>query len=149
MKRSIVSSVYSLREKRKKEIGILIDKPWSEKPETVRTPENIADVAESVCEVPLAGARMPSSRDHEEAVCQLEYSKTSIVLVVATLTIIRNFTLFACNPFHPSLYCARIINQFSSVGYYCIRLRESVEVGEEDDLASVGKTKSRKPCHRL
>ena len=25
----------------------------------------------------------------------------------------------------------------------------SAEVGEEDDLASVGKSKSRKPCHRL
>ena len=28
-------------------------------------------------------------------------------------------------------------------------MRGSAEVGEEDDLASVGKTKSRKPCHRL
>ena len=32
--------------------GILIDKPKSEKPETVCTPENIAAVAESVCEAP-------------------------------------------------------------------------------------------------
>ena len=30
--------------------GILIDKPMREKPKTVRTPENIAAVAESVCE---------------------------------------------------------------------------------------------------
>ena len=35
-----------------KETGIHIDKPKSEKPKTVRTPENIAAVAESVCEVP-------------------------------------------------------------------------------------------------
>ena len=28
-------------------------------------------------------------------------------------------------------------------------MRVSAEVGEEDDLASVGKIKSRKPCHRL
>ena len=27
--------------------------------------------------------------------------------------------------------------------------RRSAEVGEEDDLISVGRTKSRKPCHRL
>ena len=35
-----------------KETGILIDKPKREKPETVRTAENIAAVAESVCEAP-------------------------------------------------------------------------------------------------
>ena len=33
-----------------KETGILIHKPKREKPKTVRTPENIAAVAESVCE---------------------------------------------------------------------------------------------------
>ena len=35
--------------KKVKETGILIDKPKREKPKTVRTPENIAAVAESVC----------------------------------------------------------------------------------------------------
>ena len=45
---------------------------------------------------------MPSRRGHEEAACQFEYSKTRIVLVIATLTTIRNFTLFACIPSHPS-----------------------------------------------
>ena len=35
-----------------KETDILIDKPKCEKPKTVRTPENIAAVAESVCEAP-------------------------------------------------------------------------------------------------
>ena len=38
--------------KKVKEPGILIDKPKPEKPKTVRTPENIAAVAESVCEAP-------------------------------------------------------------------------------------------------
>ena len=38
--------------KKVKETGILIDKPKREKPKTVRTPENIAAVAESVCEAP-------------------------------------------------------------------------------------------------
>ena len=38
--------------KKVKETGILIDKPKHVKPETVRTPENIAAVAESVCEAP-------------------------------------------------------------------------------------------------
>ena len=33
-----------------KETDILIDKPMREKPKTVRTPKNIAAVAESVCE---------------------------------------------------------------------------------------------------
>ena len=35
-----------------KETGNLMDKPMREKPKTVRTPENIAAVAESVCEAP-------------------------------------------------------------------------------------------------
>ena len=35
-----------------KETGILIDKPKREKPKRVYTPENIAAVAESVCEAP-------------------------------------------------------------------------------------------------
>ena len=35
-----------------KETDILIDKPMPEKPKTVRTPENIAAVAENVCEAP-------------------------------------------------------------------------------------------------
>ena len=38
-------------EKKVKETGILIDKPKREKPKTVRIPENIAVVAESVCEL--------------------------------------------------------------------------------------------------
>ena len=38
--------------KKVKQPGILIDKPKREKPKTLRTPENIAAVAESVCEVP-------------------------------------------------------------------------------------------------
>ena len=35
-----------------KETGNLIDKPKREKPKTMRTPENVAAVAESVCEAP-------------------------------------------------------------------------------------------------
>ena len=38
--------------KKVKETVILIDKPKREKPKTVRTPENIAVVTESVCEAP-------------------------------------------------------------------------------------------------
>ena len=38
--------------KKVKETGILIDKAKREEPKTVRIPENIADVAESVCEAP-------------------------------------------------------------------------------------------------
>ena len=38
--------------KKVKETAFLIDKPKREKPKIVRTPENIAAVAESVCEPP-------------------------------------------------------------------------------------------------
>ena len=51
-----------------KETGILIDKPKSEKPETVCTPEIIAAVAESVCEAPSTSIHRRSQ--------QLNISKT-------------------------------------------------------------------------
>ena len=44
-----------------KETGILIDKPKREKPETVLRPENIAAVAESVCEAPSKSIHRRSS----------------------------------------------------------------------------------------
>ena len=48
--------------KKVKGTGILIDKSQREKPKTVRTPENIAAVAESVCESPLTSIHRPSQR---------------------------------------------------------------------------------------
>ena len=45
-----------------KEPGILIDKPKREKPKTVRTPESIATVAESVCEAPSASIHRRSQQ---------------------------------------------------------------------------------------
>ena len=53
-----------------KETGILIDKPKREKPKTVRIPENIAAVAESVCEAPSTSIRRRSQ--------QLNISETSL-----------------------------------------------------------------------
>ena len=46
--------------KKVKETGILIDKPKREKTKTVRTPENIAAVAESVCEAPSTSIHLRS-----------------------------------------------------------------------------------------
>ena len=48
--------------KKVKETGIFIDKPKREKPKTVRTPENIAAVAESVCEVPSTPSQRHSQK---------------------------------------------------------------------------------------
>ena len=48
--------------KKVKEPGILIDKPKREKPKTVRTPENIAAVAESVCEAPSTSIQRRSQQ---------------------------------------------------------------------------------------
>ena len=53
-----------------KEIGILIDKPKREKPKILRTPKNIAAMAESVREV-------PSSSIHRRPQ-QLNSSETSL-----------------------------------------------------------------------
>ena len=70
-KRSTVCSVCSLScEKKMKETGILIDKRKCENPKTVHTPENIAAVAESVCEA-------PSSSLHGRCQ-QLKISETSL-----------------------------------------------------------------------
>ena len=46
------------------QLRILIDKPNREKPKTVRTPDNIAAVAESVCEVPLTLIRRRYQQSH-------------------------------------------------------------------------------------
>ena len=56
--------------KKVKESVILIDKPKREKPKTVRTPENIAAVAESVCEAPSMSIHRNSQ--------QLNISETSL-----------------------------------------------------------------------
>ena len=56
--------------KKVKETGILIYKPKREKPKTVRTPENIAAMAESVCEVPSTSIHRRSQ--------QLNISETSL-----------------------------------------------------------------------
>ena len=56
--------------KKVKETGILIDKPKSEKPKAVRTPENIAAVAESLCEAPSTSIHRRSQ--------QLYISETSL-----------------------------------------------------------------------
>ena len=53
-----------------KETGILIDKPKRENSKTVRTPENIAAVAESVCEAPSTSIYSRSQ--------QLNISETSL-----------------------------------------------------------------------
>ena len=53
-----------------KETGILIDKPKCEKPKTVRTPENIAAVAESV-------GKAPSTSIHHRSQ-QVNISETSL-----------------------------------------------------------------------
>ena len=56
--------------KKVKETGILIDKPKSEKPKTVRTPENIDAVAKSVREAPSTSVHRRSQ--------QLNISETSL-----------------------------------------------------------------------
>ena len=56
--------------KKVKETGILIDKPKREKPKTVRTAENIAGMAESVCEAPSTSIHRRSQ--------QLNISETSL-----------------------------------------------------------------------
>ena len=48
--------------KKVKEPGILNDKPKREKLKTVRTPENIAAVAESVCEAPSTSIHRSSQQ---------------------------------------------------------------------------------------
>ena len=53
-----------------KETGIFIDKPKREQPKTVRSPVNVADVAESMCEA--------SSTSIHRISQQLNISETSL-----------------------------------------------------------------------
>ena len=57
--------------KKATETGVHIDKPKHEKPTTVRTPENIAAVAEGVCEAPLTSIHRCSQ--------QLNISETYVI----------------------------------------------------------------------
>ena len=69
-KRSTVSSLCtSSCEKSEKKTGILIE-PKREKPKTLQTPQNIAAVAESVCEAPSISIHRRSQ--------QLKISETSL-----------------------------------------------------------------------
>ena len=56
--------------KKVKETGVLVEKPKREKTKAVRTPENIAAVAESVCEAPSTSIHRRSQ--------QLNISETSL-----------------------------------------------------------------------
>ena len=58
------------KRKRREETGILINKSMREKPKTVRTPENIAAVAESVYEAPSTSIHRRSQ--------QLNISETTL-----------------------------------------------------------------------
>ena len=61
--------------KKVKETGIIIDKPKREKPKTVRTPENIAAVAESVCEEPSTSIhRRSSTIEHFEDIIETNFA---------------------------------------------------------------------------
>ena len=61
-----------------KETAILIDKPKREKPKTVRTPENIAAVAESVCEAPSSLDHFSSKMSKERIAMLNEFLFTKI-----------------------------------------------------------------------
>ena len=50
--------------KKVQETGVLINKPKREKPKTVRTPDNIAGVEESVCEAPSTSLHLWIFRRH-------------------------------------------------------------------------------------
>ena len=72
-KRSTVSSICSLACEKVKETGILINKPKREKPKTVCAPENIAAVAESVCEAPSTSIHRRSQELNISETCCMTF----------------------------------------------------------------------------
>ena len=105
--------------KKVKETGILIDKPKREKPKIVRTNENIAAVAESVCEAPTTSIHRRSQ--------QLNISETSLRRIL-----------------HKDLgmtpYKVQLVQEWKTIGHpmrfrfakwACDRLTEDADFGEK------------------
>ena len=70
--------------KKVKKTGIIIiDKPKREKPKTVRTPENIAAVAESMCEAPSTSIhhRSPQLNISETSLRRISMTPNKVQLV--------------------------------------------------------------------
>ena len=103
-----------------KETGILIHKPKREKPKTVRTPENIAAEAESVCEAPSTSIHRRSQ--------QLNISET-----------------FLGRIFHKDMspYKVQLVQEMKSIDHpmrfrfakwACDRLTEDADFGKKNNL---------------
>ena len=105
--------------KKVKETGMLIDKPKREKPKTVRTPVNIAAVAESVCEALSRSIHCPSQ--------QLNISKTSLRRILhkdLDMTLYKAQLVQELKPIdHPMRFCF--------VKWACDRLTEDGDFGKK------------------
>ena len=93
-------------------------------------------------------ASMPSSRDYEEIMCQLEYSKAYIALDTFMLTTGRNFNWLACIPFH-SKYDLRFSASGTAVKSFACKKLFPVKVCLEDDLVRIGVMKLKESTYRL
>ena len=118
-KGSTVSSVRSLSCRKVKETGILMDKPKREKPKTVRKPENIAAVAESVCEATSTSIQRRSQ--------QLNISETSLLRILHKDLGMTPYKLQLVQELktidHPML--------FGFVKWACNRLTEDADFGKK------------------
>ena len=105
--------------KKAKEIGILIDKPNREKPETVRTPENIAAVAENVCEAPSTSIHVLSQ--------QLNISETSLRRILLKDLGMMPYKVQLVQELKPIDHPKR----FRFAKWACDRLTENVDFGKK------------------
>ena len=107
-----------------KETGILIDKPKREKPKTVRTPENIAAVAESVCEAPSTSIHRRSQ--------QLNILKTSLSRILHKDLGMTPYKVQLVQEMKPIDHPMR----FRFAKWACDRLTEDTDVGKKKIIFS-------------
>ena len=108
--------------KKVKETGILIDKPKREKPKTVHTHENIAVLAESVCEAPSALIHRRSQ--------QLNISETSLRRILHKDLGMTPYKVQLVEELKPIDHPMR----FRFTKWACDRLTEDADYGKKNHL---------------
>ena len=108
--------------KKVKETGILIYKPKREKPKTVRTTENIAAVAESVCKAPSTSIHSRSQ--------QLNISEASLRRILHKVLGMTPYKVQLVQELKPIDHTMR----FRFANWACDRLTEDADFGHKNHL---------------
>ena len=119
-----ISSVCSLSCEKSERTGILIDKPKCETPKTVRTPQNIAALAEIVCEASSTSIHRRSQ--------QLNISETSLERILHKDLGLTPYKVQLVQKLKPIDYPMR----FRLAKWACDRLTEDADFGKKEIIFS-------------